>query len=388
MGSSIEQQVARWGKRGATANYDFSLQAVDYTHALIAQEGIACDVEDNGQIEAALTVAGARRLQRRAELYAELGFDVPYLGRKAMSAVINSNAYCAGLRYTSAFQLNPALLCQGLCERVFALGVALYEESAVCNFDLGRTVRLSVCGHQVEADRVVFATDGYSYQLGLFRNRVIPIRAYACATRPLTGEEKADLGWPGREGIYDARRLFNFFRITQDDRIVFGGGCYRAVASNYLGREHAEGLAGPAQRLASDMHALLPATQGIAITHRWSGILGCTLDDLPLISWLGNSRAALYVGAWNGHGLALATAVGPLIAEMLYSPREMVMVPALQRKTPPAVPGGQYYPRFITIYLAYLSLIDWFERLRELLRPRSSFTERRGPCRSGSRASA
>jgi gamma-glutamylputrescine oxidase len=174
----------------------------------------------------------------------------------------------------------------------------------------GEAVRLT-------ARRAVVATAGYTPALGLLRGRLLPVQLQALATAPLPAAALDHLGWRGREGIVEARQLFDYFRLTADDRLVFGGGAPRYPLGGRCGRRsERRALA----RLEREMRRRLAAVPGIAdlpVTHAWTGVIGCVLDALPAIGPRRDRPGVVQLLGWCGHGLALSVAAGAWAAAML-----------------------------------------------------------------------
>jgi len=157
----------------------------------------------------------------------------------------------------------------------------------------------------------------------MLRGRVLPVHLQALATAPLPADAFAALGWRGREGVVEARRIFNYFRLTADDRLVFGGAAPRY---HWGGRPPAGDGARAADSLRLRLASVFPADAGIdrlPVTHAWNGVIGYTLDALPVIGRDRERPAVLYALGWCGHGLALSVASGAWIARLVFEPRRL-----------------------------------------------------------------
>ncbi len=190
---------------------------------------------------------------------------------------------------------------------------------------------------RVLADDVVVATAGYTSGLDVLRGRVLPVHLQALATAPLPPELLAALGWPGREGVVEARRIFNYFRLTADDRLVFGGAAPRY---HWRGRPPA----GEAQHLGASLRrelaAVFPRDIGfdrLPVTNVWGGVIGYTLDALPVLGRDRERPAVVHALGWCGHGLALSVASGAWIARLVFESRPLDG--AWGRDRSPLLPG-------------------------------------------------
>src|SRR5699024_516040 len=144
-------------------------------------------------------------------------------------AEVNSPTYLAGSWDTRGVALvHPAKLAWGLRDTCLDLGVEIFEHTPVRDLDAGSSgITLRTDGGSVHAVRVALATNAFPSLLRRMRWHTVPVYDYALMTEPLSEEQRASIGWRGRQGIGDVSNLFHYYRQTADHRILFGG--YDAV---------------------------------------------------------------------------------------------------------------------------------------------------------------
>src|SRR5262249_25613816 len=120
--------------------------------------------------------------------------------------------------------LHPGLLLNGLVRSIHKRGGKVYEGARVVDISKSQPVKIRLAaGGGIIAEHVVLATGGYTPEVGFLRGRIFPVHLQVLLTEPLKEAALSVLGWAGREGIVDSRRIFNYFRLTEDNRILFGG---------------------------------------------------------------------------------------------------------------------------------------------------------------------
>jgi gamma-glutamylputrescine oxidase len=155
-------------------------------------------------------------------------------------------------------------------------GGTIVSRARVVAIEPGATPSLRVAsGRTLRADIVILATASESTSLSKLTGRIIPIKLKVVATRPLTPEHLAALGWKNRECIVDTRRLFNYFRLTSDQRIVFGGGTplYGSMSRSSTSFDD----------LLHELRRTFPNGESLRIGETWCGTIDYTLDGLPVI---------------------------------------------------------------------------------------------------------
>jgi gamma-glutamylputrescine oxidase len=318
---SFASLVRRQGRERAKALYLATLRAVEDLRRLVEEERISCDLEMSGQLVLGLTSSGRRRLAVDRQLMSELELPVEALDDVAVDRTIRlvretRSDGPAGLRVRTAGTLDPQKLVRGLAERVIARAGTIYEGSRVTIARGRGPLRLETdMGAEIIADEVVVATAGYTPSLGLLHGRVLPVHLQVVFTEPLRPADREVLRWRGREGIVDGRRIFDYFRLTADERIVFGGGSPRY---RWAGATDDDGTAtGAIERLALQMRTVFPPEISLTVAGGWTGVIGYVADGLPSIARSRERPSLLHAIGWCGHGIALAVASGAWITDIV-----------------------------------------------------------------------
>jgi glycine/D-amino acid oxidase-like deaminating enzyme len=163
----------------------------------------------------------------------------------------------------------------------------------------------------VLASKVVIALNGYAPQLGLFKNRILPVTVFAAATEPLSETQLKSIGWAGREGLWDTRSDFMYLRLSADNRIVFGEG----GMIPYDGSPSTGNYQPIIEKMQRSLLVTFPQLEGVRFTHNWGGTVGATKDGMPSVGTLGDSDNIFHAVAFNGEGVVMAQLAGQILAE-------------------------------------------------------------------------
>ncbi|NUS51567.1 MAG: FAD-dependent oxidoreductase, partial [Nocardioidaceae bacterium] len=239
---------------------------------------IDCRWETTGELSVAAAPHEADDLAAYAEEMTAAGHDVRFLDTDQVRTQVASPTYVAGLwdRHGTAI-LEPARLAWGLRDDALAAGVRIHEGTTVTALDErpGGVVLHTPHG-EVRAERVVLGTNAFPPLLRRLRLLTVPVYDYVLVTEPLSAEQKRAVGWENRQGVGDASNMFHYYRLTRDDRILWGG--YDAVY--YYGSRiepRLEQHGSTHRRLAEHFLAAFPQLEGIRFTHRWAGVIDtCT----------------------------------------------------------------------------------------------------------------
>jgi gamma-glutamylputrescine oxidase len=369
IGGPVEQLRRRAGDGVARAVHGDSLDFVRLVRDLVTDERIDCDLETGAQFVHAWTPAQARSLRARSRTYAELGFDVPYLSRAELAGARGSDVHCGALRHPLAATLDPVRLCRGLRERLWARGVRVFEHSPATGLEAGSPMRVRSPFGAVRAAQVVVATDSSLGRLGLPDDTVAALVAHVVRTAPLPPERLAALGLGPGDSAVDARRFFDYYRVTGDGRVVIGGARVAVPArhdTTHLGPDPRLRAAAWA-RIEAELAALLPGDEPPAVTERWSGRFGATFDRLPVVGRVEDRPGVWYLGAWCGHGLGLSVGAAARLAERMTGPDPDARVLPWLRDRPPALPPRPVRRFALHRYVQALDALDRVQTRRSAL---------------------
>ncbi|WGD38232.1 FAD-dependent oxidoreductase [Lysinibacter sp. HNR] len=290
-----ENGRARWPEEYEALD-SLGRQNLNEIEAAIERYSIDCEFERTG----ALTVATEPYQEK--ELRGE-----GYLSGEEVQQEVSSPTYLAGVwDKDSVAMLHPAKLVMELARVATELGVKIFERSPITGIepptelDNGR-VHLRTAAGPVSASRVVLATNAFPSLLKRYRFHTVPVYDYALMTEPLTSQQMDSIGWKNRQGISDMANQFHYYRLSRDNRILFGG--YDAIY-NYGGRVDSKYDDRPQsfERLASHFFTTFPQLEGVTFTHRWGGAID---SSTQFCAFYGQAREGKigYASGFTGLGV-------------------------------------------------------------------------------------
>lgn len=300
-------------RRRARPLVDLVELAIGHVEQTIAAHAIDCAYEPVGNVLAAVHAKQHAMLDKAARAAATLGLDAEMLEPDAMRARDLPVTFTRGLLMRRGGILHPGRYVRGLRVAAEASGARIFEDTPVVRIEEGNPASITTSGGRVRARTVVLGTNAYTTDLGWLRGTVARFHVYLLATAPLSDAERAEIGWRGREGIYSAHEMLESYRLTSDHRIVGGA---KTVRYGFDGRT----LADDPETFAFIEHAFrdrFPALRDVAITHRWGGPIAFALDFLPAVGVTGTYRNIYYSVGYAGHGIAMASYAGTMIADLL-----------------------------------------------------------------------
>jgi glycine/D-amino acid oxidase-like deaminating enzyme len=278
----------------------------------VARHRIDCCWERTGELTVARTAHEAEDLAALAEAMTPAGHDVRLLDTAEVRAEVDSPTYVLGLwDRNGTAMVEPARLAWGLRQAVLDAGVRVYEGTRATGLDTDRGLRVLTPHGCVRAGNAVLATNAFPPLLRRLRLMTVPVYDYVLVTEPLSAQQRRAVGWTNRQGVGDAANLFHYYRLTRDDRILWGG--YDAVY-HYGSRIdwRLEQHGGTHARLAEHFFATFPQLEGLRFTHRWSGVIDTSTRFTGFFGTASAGRVAYALG-YTGLGVA-ATRFGADVA--------------------------------------------------------------------------
>lgn len=337
------------GRERANMLYRAFDAGVDKVEAIIAEEGIDCDFKRVGKLKLAAKLQHYEKLARsQALLVREVDPDTRMVPRAELRAEIGSDRYFGGLIFEKSAGMHVGKFGQGLAEAAARRGALIYENNPVIGLRrlAGQAHEVRTPNGSVKARQVLLATGTSSVgPLGWFRRRIVPVGAFIIVTEPLP-VDLLDRLTPRRRMTTDTKNFVNYFRVTPDDRLLFGGRARFAVTNP---RSDAKSGA----ILRKGLSQVFPELAAARIDYCWGGMVDMTRDRLPRA---GERNGLFYSMGYSGHGTHMSTYMGAIMAEVLEGKAHLN---PWRHFDWPAIPGYFGKPWFLPILGAYYRYQDF-----------------------------
>lgn len=318
-GGFVEASLTHGAENGARRWPDeldelerLGVENLDGIEETVARYGLDCEFERTGYLSVAVE---PHQVPWLTESDGEGG---RFLDQQEIRASVNSPTYLAGLAVPprDSALVHPAKLASELARVVQELGGTIHEHTFVRG--LGRSgdgVSVRTSGGTVSAQQVVLGTNAFPSLLARNRLMTVPVYDYVLMSEPLTAEQKAEIGWEGRQGIGDLANQFHYYRQSADNRILWGG--YDAIY-------HAGGRIRPEyerrpesyRKLASHFLTTFPQLEGIRFTHTWGGVIDTSTQFSAFFGAALGGRVA-YAAGFTGLGVGATRFAADVMLDLL-----------------------------------------------------------------------
>ncbi len=316
MGLTLDVTALRFGKEKTRQAYEFGHRAVDHIGQLVDAHGIDCDYEKPGLLTVATNKGQARRLQNEIELGEKIGIEgLEWLDAGSTRAQVDSPTYIGARWEAQCALINPAKFVRGMKDAAVKSGVEVYERTPVLEFRHGkRALKLQTPRGLVTADKVVFATNAFSARFPELHGKQFPVFSYIVLTEPLSESQLAGIGWKKRQGIEDGRNLIHYYRLTADNRLLFGGADAQYYFGGPLDRDRNPAVF---RKLERDLKRTFPSLADVRIEYKWGGPVSVPLDFFPGMGYLGGDKRVAYSLGCVGHGVAMMNMAGQIMRDLV-----------------------------------------------------------------------
>ncbi|MDN3294194.1 FAD-dependent oxidoreductase [Streptomyces ficellus] len=332
--------LARWPDELARLE-ELGGKNLDAIEAAVATYGIDCDFERTGEIDVATQPHQMAELKEMHEAADRLGLadGLELLDRDAVRAQVDSPTFLGGLwDRRGVAMLNPAKLAWGLKRACVERGVRIYENTRgleLARAGAGMAVRTPY--GRVFARHVALGTNVFPSLVKRVRPYTVPVYDYALMTEPLTDEQLESIGWKNRQGLGDSANQFHYFRLSADNRVLWGG--YDAVYP-FGGRMRAELDHRPETylKLAEHFFRCFPQLEGLRFSHAWGGAIDTCSRFSAFFGTAHRGRVA-YAAGFTGLGVGATRFGAEVMLDLLSGERtertELTMVRSKPLPFPP-----------------------------------------------------
>ncbi len=250
---------------------------LDAIEAWVREWSIDCDFERTGELSVATEPFQVQDLRHEFARADERDRPLTYLDRDEVRSEIHSPTYQAGLWDRDGCALvNPARLAWGLRRVCETIGVRIYEYTPVDRIEGrdGPTAPLILTtGHgRIRTAAVALGTNASPSPVRRLRRYVVPVYDYVLMSEPLSGRQLDSIGWRNRQGIGGCGNQFLYYRLTKDNRILFGG--YDAIYHYGNGmRPTLEQRPATFLKLAGLFVETFPSLDDVRFSHKWAGAI-------------------------------------------------------------------------------------------------------------------
>ena len=336
---------------------ELGMRNLDEIERAIRKYDIDCGYERTGVIEVANSShppSFFEEIREDYELMRSLGHDVEWLDAEAMQAQVHSPIYTGGVWDKNGCALvDPARLAWGLKAVAERLGVRIYEDTEATELKRdGIGVMVTTPLGAIRAGKVALATNASRPVLRRLANFVIPVYDYCMVTEPLTDEQLASIGWENRQGLSDLANQFHYYRLTDDNRILWGG--YDAIYY-WGGKVSAELESRPETwaKLSQHFFETFPQLEDVRFSHIWGGAIDTSSRFSVFWGRAMGGRVGYALG-YTGLGVAASRFGAAVMLDLLHGRRSIATQTDFVQSRPLPFPPEPF--RFVGIQATRWSL--------------------------------
>jgi len=350
----VNKLISLYGRERTQRMYAASLATIDCVEQIVNEERIDCDFSRCGHLEVACKQKHFDDYARQVETIArQFNHELRIVPRQELQSEIGSSIYYGGMVDEVSAGLNPARYVAGLALAAMKAGATILEGTPALKIERearrgNQGWRIITSRGEVWARDVFVGTSGYTgAATPALRKKIIPIGSYIITTEVLPDTVAHELS-PRNRMIYDSKNYLYYYRLTPDDRMLFGG---RAA----FFPETENSIRQSAEILRSGMIDVYPQLRDVKVEFIWGGTLDFAFDIMP---HAGQMDGIYYAVGYAGHGVAMATWQGQQMAKMIAGEKPenpFVGIPF------PGAPLGLYNgkPWFLPFAGAWYKFLDW-----------------------------
>ena len=339
---------AAFGAERAAALYHAYDRAVDAIEDIVTQDGIDCSFRRAGKLKLASKPQHFAAIASNFEaLHRAVDPDTELLARKDLPQEIGSDVFHGAMLSKKSAMMHMGRYVAGLAASAERQGAAVFERAPATQCERnGAAWQVTTPRGTLRAGEVLLATGAYTpAQFAYQRRRILSVGSFIVATRPLSADEAA-MVMPGNRTCVTSQNIGNYFRLSPDRRLIFGGRARFSARSD----QQSDAKSGAILRRA--LARVFPSLADVPLDYCWGGLVDITQDRFPRA---GVQDGLHYALGYSGHGAQLSTLMGIMMAEkMLGRPVEN----PFEGLPWPAIPFYSGKPWFLPLVGAYYGMLD------------------------------
>ncbi|MCD5989361.1 FAD-binding oxidoreductase [Pseudomonas syringae] len=339
--------TASLGADQARAYYLAYESAVKSVVAVVEQEQIACDMTRNGKLKLAAKPMHFDGMARTCELIRrEVDADVELLSAQETRAEVDSAEFHGGLLQRNGVQMHVGRFGVGLADAAVRHGAQVFQNAAVKSWKANASgYLLNTAKGSIQAKQILLATGACQHGgPGWYRRRIVPVGSFVIVTEVLP-QTLIDQLLPQHRAYVTSRMIGNYFRLTPDNRLLFGGRARFAMSN-------ATSDAKSGKVLRAAMVQMFPQLASAKVDYCWGGLVDMTSDRLPRA---GEHEGVFYSMGYSGHGVQMSVHMGQVMADVMDGNPQANPWRELDW---PAVPGHFGTPWFLPLVGAWYRFQD------------------------------
>jgi glycine/D-amino acid oxidase-like deaminating enzyme len=340
-----KRMAARLGAEGEKILWEMGWAGHEIIRERVKTYNIDCDLKQ-GYIDVAIKPRHLREQREAFEALEKHGFPFEYrhLSKDELAAYIGTDVYIGGLLNMGNGHLHPLNLCIGEARAASELGAVLHEQSPVLNIERGKRARVVTAQGSVSADSVVLAGNAYHHVEPRLRGYLFPLNSFVIVTEPLSADQVASIN-PRDLAVCDPNFVLEYFRLTADKRLLFGG------RFHYFSEEQAV----IRKFMPPKLHRIYPQLHATKIDYAWGGTIGVTMNRVVQLGRLANN--IFYMQGYSGHGVNVTHLAGQVMADAIAGTMERFDVFAGIK--PVLVPGAHLFRKpMVSLGMLYYQIKD------------------------------
>ncbi len=305
--------IKRYGREAVRKMYAASLDSIDCVEQIVREENIDCNFSRCGHLEVACKQAHFDGYEESAAFVKrEFNHELRIIPKGELRGEIGSDIYFGGMVDETSAGVNPARYVAGLAHAAQRAGACLYDRTRVTSVELEKNInarrfRVKASKGTLTAREVILASGAYTTEATpALRKKIIPIGSFIIATEILPADLARELS-PRNRMIYDSKHFLYYYRLTPDNRMLFGGRAAFFPETENTVRQSAE-------ILRRGMTGVYPQLRDAKVEFVWGGTLDFTLDVMP---HAGKIDGMYFAAGFAGHGVAAATWFGVKLAGLI-----------------------------------------------------------------------